>query len=217
MTINLTVFGQHNLGLKVNGGLSRISNSLIMSNGTNKIQYALSGHGGIFYNLHIGNKSFFGVELLVIQIEGREHLESDATDKFGNKTGTITNDIYKHISYFGIPVYYGLKFNKLTINLGFQASFMLASSGREKGQAPYNGDVITWDNKFDELYIDNYDFGPRAGVTFNLTDKFAIEGTYYYGVNNILDNDESSPIWRVQQATVGLRYTFLRTTKNEIE
>lgn len=217
LAINLAVFGQHNLGLKVNGGLSKISNTFQISNGTNKIQFAPSGLSGIFCNLHLGDKSVLGAELLFIQIEGREHSEFDAIDVFGNKTGTITDDIYKHISYLGIPVYYGLKFNKMTINLGLLVSFTLASSGREKGRAPYNGEVLTWDNEFDELNIDSYDFGPRAGVIFNLNDRFAIEGAYYYGANNILDDDGPDWTWRVQQATVGFRYTFLTTTKKEKE
>ncbi len=219
LAINLTVFGQHNLGLKVNGGLSRISNSLIdVSNGTDKIQFALSGCSGIFYNLHLNDKSILEAELLFIQIEGRKHLEFDVTDGFGNKTGTATDDIFEYISYLGLPVYYGLKLNKWIINLGFQVSFTLTSSAREKGQAPSNGEIITWDNKFDELNIDSYDFGPRAGVIFNLNNRFAIEGTYYYGVNNILDNDAPNWLtWKVQQATVGLRYTFLTVTKNNKE
>lgn len=215
LSINITAFSQHNFGLKVNGGFSRISNSVDPSNSTWTVQFAPSGHTGLFYNMQLENKSAIGAELLFVQIEGKEKLKMDLIDINGNNVGTITSDIYKHISYLCLPVYYGYKFNKLKINVGFQTSFALTSSGQEKGQATYNGDLTTWDNKIDELNIDRYDFGPRAGVIFNCTDKFAIEGTYYFGVNNILGNGSPSWTWRVQQATVGLRYTFLKNTKIE--
>lgn len=213
LTINLTVFGQHNMGLKVNGGLSRISNSFNPSNSTWTVQFAPSGNSGFFYNLQLKNKSVIGAELLFVQIVGKEKIKIDLIDINGNNVGISTGNLYKHISYLSLPICYGFKFNKLTINVGFQTSFVLISSAREKGQSTHNGDVTTWDNKFKELNIDSYDFGPRAGVTYNLTDKFAIEGTYYFGVNNICGNDELNWTWRVQQATVGLRYTFLTTIK----
>lgn len=213
LTINLTVCGQHNFGLKINGGLSRISNSLNPSNSTGTVQFAPSGHAGFFYNLNLNNKSVIGAELLFMQIEGKEKLKMDLTDINGNNIGNSTSDLYKHISYLSLPICYGYKFNKLTINVGFQTSLVLTSSAREKGQATRNGAITTWDNKYKELNIDRYDFGPRAGVTYRLTKKFTIEGMYYFGANNILDNDVPNWTWRVQQATVGLRYTFLTTTK----
>lgn len=216
LATNLTVFGQHNFGLKANGGLSKISTNLNSSIST--IPFVPSGHGGLFYNLQLGDKSLLGAELLFIQIEGKERIETPEIDH-GIPTGElIINNFWRHISYIGLPIYYGLKIKKLTINLGFQASFTLTSFERKKGQAPYNGGIITWDNKYDKLYIDSYDFGPRAGLIFNLTDKFAIEGMYYYGINNILDNDITiDRTWRVQQVTVGFRYAFPTKTKNEKE
>lgn len=212
LTINLSVFGQHNFGLKTNGGLSKISNDLNSDFTTQNIHFSPSGGGGLFYNWKFGDKSALGVELLFIQIEGKERIETAATDPYGSPRGEIIiHNLWRHVSYIGVPIYYGLKLKKLTINFGFQTSFTLTSSGRIKGQSSYNGTIRTWDDNISELNIDSFDFGPRAGIIFNLTDKFAVDGTYYYGVNNILGNDIGLDwTWKVQQVTVGLRYTFLR-------
>ena len=217
LLINLTIFGQHNLGLEINGGMSKIKSTLNSVSTNQEFQFMPSVRLGLFYNLQIGKRSKIEAKLLFIQIEGKEKMTFDATDQSGNPTGGLAIDnIWKHISYIGIPIYYGFKINKTTINLGIQASFLVKSSGREKGQSPYNGRILTWDNKFDELGIDNYDYGPTIGLTYRLTENFSLEGTYYYGVNNILNNDITLDwAWRVQQITIGLKYTFLTIPKNE--
>ncbi len=220
LSINLTVFTQHNFGLKINGGFSKISNSFAASYPDWTIQFAPSGHCGLFYNLDLSDKSVIGAELLFTQIEGKEKLTIDFFDNKGNNVGYSTAKIYKHISYLSLPIYYGFKLKKLMINVGFQVSYVLTSSSRDKGQTTNNLGVTNWDNKLDDLNVPNYDFGPRAGVTFNLTDKLEIEGEYYYGVNNIMSYNvlksyDGKPAWRVQQTTIGLKYTFY-TTKKEV-
>ncbi|MCK4642544.1 hypothetical protein KAU32_02785 [bacterium] len=73
----------------------------------------------------------------------------------------------------------------------------------------YKDDILWWDNTFDKLNIDCFDFGVRIGLIFDLTDRFQIEGNYYYGVSNILKFD--SWVWKNQQITIGLRYAFFKT------
>lgn len=220
LLFNFSIYSQQNIGIKANGGLSRIDNNFNSSAGTTqKFYFVPSGQGGLFYNLPLRNKSLLGAELLFIQIEGKERLESQATDQNGNPTGELFIDkIEKHISYIGLPIYYGFKIKKLTLNLGVQTSFTLASSALEKGQAPDGyGGISVWDNKFDKLNIDAFDFGARAGLIFNLTNKFALEGTYYYGINNILKKNKynSELKMKIQQITIGLRYTFFTIKKKE--
>lgn len=210
LIIGMTGFGQQNLGLKINAGLSKISNNLNSPQSKIVIQFVPSGYVGLFYDLQLGDRSRLGAELLFIQIEGKERHETDLTDQSGNPTGELlTSEVWKHISYIGMPIWYGFKVNKLTINIGLQVSTVLTSRGREKGRVLYNGDVIVWD-KSGEINIDSYDFGPRAGLIFSLTDKFAIEGTYYYGINNILGNSLATDwTWRIHQTTIGIKYNFL--------
>lgn len=220
LLFNFSIYGQQNIGIKANAGLSRI---VIYENSTQKVvqksYFVPSGQGGLFYNLPLGNKSLLGAELLFIQIEGKERLEIPFTDQNGNPTGEFGIDnIDRHISYIGLPIYYGFKIKKLTLNLGVQTSFTLASSAREKGQATDGyGGISVWDNKFDKLNIDAFDFGARAGLIFNLTNRFAVEGTYYYGINNILKKSiyNTELKWKIQQMTIGLRYTFLKIKKKE--
>jgi len=207
LTICLSSNGQHDIGLKLNGGLSYL-NTKIQSNITNqKIYFCPSGQGGLFYNFHFLDKYMVGAELLFIQIEGKEYFEIPFTDETGNLTGEYgSENFWHHISYLGVPVYFGYSIKKFNINLGFQINFALTGSAREKGQAIYHGDLSTWENKYYTLGIDRYDFGPRAGLIFNLSKRLSIETNYYYGLNNILKNHLGTWKWKVQQLTVGLRY-----------
>jgi len=122
--------------------------------------------------------------------------------------GYRKDNSYRHISYLSLPVYYGFTINRLVINAGFQISYSISSSGREKDYAIVEGITYTSDNKVDNINIRRFDYGPKAGIIYNLTDKLAVEGTYYYGLNNI---QKGNPIlWKlkVQQATLGIRYTL---------
>lgn len=199
----MTAFGQHNIGIKANGGLSYLSTK-VLSNETrvDKIYLAPSGQGGLFYNLYLHDKFLLGAELLFVQIEGKQYVEMPASG-YNPTEIMVTDNIWRHISYLGIPLYFGYNLKKFNVNLGFQIGITLASSGRVKGQAP---GIPSWDYKSDKLDIDNYDYGARAGINFNLTDKFSIETNYYYGINNILKNQTGDRKWNVQQMTLGLRY-----------
>jgi hypothetical protein len=213
--LNLTVFGQHEIGLKLNFGLSKISKESNIDDPTNailNIKSALSGQGGVFYNLHLGNNLVFGSELLFIQIEGRDRLELDYTDVSLENIGHGTSDLYEHISYFGLPIYCGLTIKNISVTAGFQLSYAFASSGRETYNSNINGVIYSGEKVTDNLPIDKFDFGPRIGIMYNLNDKFAIEVVYYYGINNILENqDIENPFsHKIQQATIGLRYTIFK-------
>jgi opacity protein-like surface antigen len=209
---NLTVLGQYQFGIKASGGLSRMTNSMEVSDATLTTPFVSSGQAGLFYSFQLGKKSSLGAELLFSQIEGKEKLEIDLYTLNGvgerNYLGYSADKTYRHISYLNLPVYYGFKINGLVINAGFQISYALSSSGRKKGYAIVEGITYTSNNKTHDINIKKIDFGPRAGITYNLTDKLAFEGTYYYGFNNI---QKGNPIlWKlkVQQATLGIRYTL---------
>jgi hypothetical protein len=211
--LNLTVLGQHEIGLKLDIGLSKISKESYIGDPKNAIfdvKSAFSGQGGVFYNLHLGDKFVFGSELLFIQIEGQDRLEFDIKDVSLENIGHTTSDLYEHISYLGLPIYCGLTIKNITLNAGFQLSYVLASRGKETCNGNINGAIYSGENRTDNLPIDKFDFGPRIGLIYNLNNKFAIVGIYYYGINNILENqDDGNPFSRkIQQATIGLRYTL---------
>jgi hypothetical protein len=212
--LNVAIYGQHNLGLKLNVGLSRISDSFNPDNATLKVKCAPSGQVGLYYDFQLGDKLLLGTELLFIHIEGRQRIEMDLIDISGNLVGQSTTDVYDHISYLGLPIYCGIRFNNLKINVGFQVAYVLTSSGREKNKSVLNGNISNWDDKSDNLNIDNLDYGPRLGLIFNLCDRLAIEGVYYYGINNILTQDiDMYMSKKIQQVTIGLRYTLRKKNK----
>lgn len=207
-------YGQYELGLKVSGGFSRITNNINSPGTKQTLYFSPSGQGGFFYSFNLGSKSILNVELLFTQMQGREKLEIPYLDQYGNPTDPyVTVQICRHISYISLPIYYGIKFKKISLNLGIQTSLVIISSGRERGPS--------WDNKYDELNIDPYDFGPRAGIIFHAFKRVSIEGNYYYGINNILNENVTFPewFWRTQQINVGVRYSFIlrekRNTKTE--
>ncbi len=213
--LNLTVFGQQEIGLKLNFGLSSISKESNIGKPANAIldvKSALSGQGGVFYKLHLGDNIVFGSELLFIQIEGRDRLVLDLEDVSLGIVGHNTSDLYEHISYLGLPIYCGLTFKKININAGFQISYAFVSSAREIYNSNLNENIYYAENSIDKLPIDKFDFGPRIGINYHLNDKFAIEGIYYYGITNILRNQEDGNTFsqKIEQATIGLVYTLFK-------
>ncbi len=216
-------FSQNDFGFKVNGGFSQISAKLYSSPSivTQNFYFVPSAQSGFLYNHHLGKRSLLGVEILFIQIDGKEHMQNQEVDLYGNPTTFITTtDIWRHISYLGLPIYYGFKIKKFTLNIGIQLNLALKSSGRYKSEYIYNGDKITSDDKYNNLAIDSYDFGTKGGLIYNLSKKFAFEATYYYGFNNIykygnITFGNPRPLFniKVQQITLGLTYKFYTKEK----
>lgn len=210
--IDLTSLGQQQFGIKVSGGLSKITNSVDNSNATLTTPFVPSGQGGFFYNFQFGKFSSFGTELLFSQIEGKEILEGNlwSLNESGNRVyfGYRKNNSYRNISYLSLPFYYGFKINRLVINAGFQISYSISSSGREKDQAVIEGENFNIDNKTNDINIKRFDYGPRAGIIYHLTSKLAVEGTYYYGLNSIQKGDPIFEKLKIQQATIGIRYSL---------
>ena len=214
-TFNLHTFGQQQFGIKVSGGLSKITDSMESSNLTITTPFVFSGQGGFYYNLTLGKKSSLGAELIFSQIEGKEKWEIDFIDIDGNKVGHGTDFTFRHISYLSLPVYYGFKIKRLTINGGFQISYALASSGRQKNDEinEVHNETYSYDRKTDNIHIEKIDFGPRAGIVYDLTQKLAVEGTYYYGLNNIQKGNPQLWKLKVQQITFGILYALWNKTK----
>lgn len=180
------------------------------SNVTLTTPYVPCAQAGLYYNLSLGNKSSLGAELLFAQIEGKEKWKVDFTDDQGNTIGHSTALFYRHISYLSLPLYYGYTINRTTFHVGFQVSYALGSSGREKNDAIINEireEQYSYNRKVDDINIEHMDFGPRSGIIYQLSDKLAVEGTYYYGIPNIQKSDlpwES----KIQQITLGIRYAL---------
>ena len=204
----LTASAQYQFGIKANFGFSKI-NSRNDIEINQKYFFNPSVQGGLYFNYPISNKSSLGTELFFTQIEGKETANSEINEPDGSPTGRyISVTRYKHISYIGLPIYYVYKIKKLTFNVGLQANILLSNSAEDtyQGDAYGNGRIYT-DKVQYELFIDKYDFGARCGIVYDLNKKFAVEGNYYQGINNILKKVPSLYWkWNIQQMTIGLRY-----------
>jgi hypothetical protein len=215
---NLTLFGQHNFGINLNGGISRIGCDYYPYRAQRSL-FSVSGQSGLFYNLFLGKRTILGTELLFIQIEGKEKTQ---VYPYGYDpylfAGQGNADLYQHISYLGIPIYYGIQLKRWNINIGNQASYVLTSSGKEIGSLTRKSVDSIWDNKIKKLNIPNFDFGFRAAIVYKLSGTFSIEGTYYYGFRRILGYAyQSLRTFRtnIQQLTIGLRYSFLNNSRED--
>lgn len=210
-------FGQHNFGIKINPGVSYFSTKAETNppqNITQRFYPMPSGQAGFYYNYSFKDKFLIGTELLYVLIEGKEYFKLPFTDNNGNPTGEFSEeDIWRHISFVSVPVYVGYNFNKWNVNLGVQGNFVWESGGRVEGRATLYGTPYTWENSSDKLGINQYDYGIRAGVIYNLSARLSLEANYYMGLTNLIEDDDLAKYWdwRVQQLTVGVRFNLLAT------
>jgi opacity protein-like surface antigen len=209
-TLNMSSYGQC-VGLKLNAGLSMIPETIELSTGTSHSKIGFSGTAGVFLKFETSKKSFLQSEILFIKVAGNETNNVNIVDVNGNKIQELKTSAKKHLSYVGIPVFYGWQKNKTALTVGFQIACALKSKGSIESQRTDNGITMRYTYNQSELDIKKFDYGPRLGLIYHVSDKVSFEGLYYYGLPNILDNN-TKDTWRVRQLTIGLQYQLLRTT-----
>lgn len=208
-----SALAQHKFGFTINPGISKFTNSYNASNSDEKSVFRFSGNGGLFYQYHT-NKFLFGADLLFVQIEGKDILEMDLTDANGNNVGHSTDYIFRHHSYIGMPLYCGFKTKKLNFQIGFQFMYVFMGYSLEKGNATYNGDYYTWENKYDEISVQEFDYGLLGGFGYSINEKISVNLRYYYGIKNIFNGSPQLDwVWKNQQLTLGMSYSILKVKK----
>jgi hypothetical protein len=221
ITFNLNAIGQQQFGVKISGGISRIYGLLELRNhpiSTKSTTFSPSIQAGLYYHLPMGKKCAIGAELLFSRVEGGQTVKWDYKDiGLSNIDGYGSDFTYEKISYFSLPVYYGYTSKRLTINGGFQISYAFSSSGRNESSYVYiiiteEGDRLTREGglkrELNDLTIKDFDFGPRVGVIYRLTNQLSIEGMFYYGISNINQIKLSADELKIQQMTLGIRYAL---------
>jgi hypothetical protein len=212
---SLTSFGQHNFGFKTNVGLSYLSTRIQFSSTQNVEQkfYPMpSGQIGIYYIFQLSEKFTLGTELLFIPIFGRERMTVLFTDINGNINGDKSEVYYNRRIYnMGFPFYLGYNYKKMNFNLGIQTHYALTSGGKEKGNVAINGSNFKYENKAKKLGINNLDYGLRAGIVIENSDKLAFNGNYYFGITNLLESSSVRTIaeWKAQMLTFGITYKLI--------
>ncbi|HET6557045.1 MAG TPA: outer membrane beta-barrel protein [Prolixibacteraceae bacterium] len=224
IAFHLTTFGQHQLGVKVSGGISRIYGALGTDNfswypnsiPTTSSSFSPSFQAGFYYLLPTGKNASLGAELLFSKVQGSQ---TETWDHYYNNEQVSygTRSIYEDISYLSLPVYFGVTYRRLTINGGFQFSYLLSSSGSVRINSTQTTDInndnprgylYSGERDLNNLAIKEVDFGPRAGFVYQLTNKLSMEGMFYYGLNNINLLPSSEAELKIQQMTLGIRYAL---------
>lgn len=226
IAFTVNAFGQQ-FGVTARGGISRIYGQLESNNyqsSTMTTSFSPSFQAGFFYQLPTGNKTSLGAELLFSKVQGGQTLKWDNTDVVVESFGTDFID--ESISYISLPVYYGITFKRLTINGGFQISYTLSSSGSFETNSIWKpiepvGDNTprplfgNWNRDLNNLPVKAFDFGPRIGGLIRLTNRLSLEGMFYYGLSNINQLKSSEEALKVQQMTVGMRYSLWSKLKTQ--
>lgn len=222
--VAVSTFGQQTFGIKINAGLSylkteRVSYSSLPD--TQKFYPVLSGQGGLTYSYNFNTKFLIGTEILYTQIEGKEvitGLSGMSTDNTITIDGHYEIDTYRHIYYLGLPIYVGYNFNNLNINIGIQGNFKLGGSSHWNANSVYNNGVTdSYESESEKLDINKFDYGLRFGVFYKLSPKYSIETNYYHGLSDIANGGliSGSPVWSVQQLTIGIKYNLLELNKKK--
>jgi len=198
--VTISAFGQQTFGIKINAGISYLKTERVTyppMPETQKFYSVFSGQGGLTYSYSFNSKFQIGTELLYSQIEGKEVLNGLSgvlTNNAFISDGHYEIDTYRHIYYLGLPIYVGYNFNRLNINLGIHN----------------NGATDSYESESKKLDLNNLDYGLRFGVFYKLNEKYSIETNYYHGLSDIVNGGliSGSPVWSVQQLTVGIKYTL---------
>jgi len=197
-------FSQHNWGIRLNGGISKIypiENTQISS------EILLSGSFGIVYNYQLYN-NFIGVDFIVNQINGDNSSSFTIRDSNYNKRIQQING-KAQLTYFTIPMYFGLKIDNLSVIINISISRLFHQSNI------LNSEIYDTQNNLlsskvvnDENIFENNNTTVGLTFTYNFTDRLAAEINYNHGLSNIVDYSKLN--WTTQQATIGLRYFLIK-------
>ena len=206
---NLVIGGTGNLGL------SKVTSFSPILKGREE-KFSLSGNVGIFFEKNIGRKSSVGMEVLWVQIEGKDIWNDKVlTTSNGQEkevVGVISEKSALHASYVGIPVYYQIELGKIGIKGGFQTMILIFASSNYKADGELHGKPYTTESTTNNIKLDRIDIGPKVGVDYRLNEKFQLRADYYHGLTDIT-NDLLSWQKRNRQFTIGLIYIFKNNGK----
>jgi len=195
------------IGGTLNVGLSQINSNLIFD-GDHKNSFAVSGNIGGFFETKINTSSSVGLELLWIQIEGKESTNDKIIkNQNGDAIGKISDELRLHSSYLGIPFYYKVQLKKVGIKVGFQAMFFLFANSSYSAEGVIYNDPVDIKKEKEDIKFDKLDYGPKLGLSYQLNKVLTARLDYYHGLSNISNMD--LPLERKnKQISLGIQYTF---------
>ena len=219
MSISMTVFGQLQVGAKLNIGLNYFVTNLDVNNNpppTQKFSYCPAFNGGLFVNYYFSDKYVIGSDFIFNKVTGKEKLHLDFSDTDGNLTGGYYNaTIWRDISYISFPVFFGFKLKKtIVINIGAHFDYLISSKGHSYEEIFNYNEMTVYEKNYDSLHIDKCNYGARIGLMYPITKRFAIDINYCHIINNMFRDDAVDVFnWRYQHLTVGFKYSFIHYDK----
>ncbi len=183
--------GQFSLGIKAGANLNSLSSSSSVAGDIYKSNIAF--HFGVFGQLQLKEKFFLIPELQF------------------NQRGAVINSTQNsriNLNYIDLPILISYQPMKIiNIDLGPNISFKTSATATD-GKTTSN---------VDNLYNNNIDFGISAGLRFNITDKVAIIGRYYYGLSPVdeityadMNNNTTKVTFANRTLQFGLSYKILK-------
>ena len=170
---------------------------------------------GVFFENKISHKSSLGIELLYVQIGGKNIIENEAIfetiDEVTEIVGVVTTKNELSFSFVSFPFYFKYQLGRVGLKGGFQPLILLFEHDKyqivgEINDQPYEKEAygISYD-------IDKYNIGAKLGIDFELNCRTKISTDLYYGLNNFNFNQFGSKksTTRIEQITFGVQYNIM--------
>ena len=219
-------------------------NTGIYPNKYQQITLNPSAQIGMFYNWKINKLSGLGMELLYTQLGYNTTTAFKEIEYIEKWIGAGQIDGHEYIYYsdsiiskssipaISIPIYYNLVINKLSVNIGIQMSFItsLVKNTRHFAKNSYTfdgGSYFQLPLTKTITPLNTFNIGPRIGFSYNLFNKFEIEGTYFFTQKQISTNNpvtieshmstnilsEKESYIRIQNISLGIKYNLINKVK----
>ncbi len=226
LIFNFNLLGQHQFGLKTDFGISKITSTVDDYYLSYRAQVKPSGNIGFFYDFSFGKNSYLGIDVIFMRILGNEYFEyNQARRSFqGNVfipvVANIQSDVYRKLNYISLPIYYGLKFKKLSINLGIQPSFVVTNYCDGENYVNLSGGQVGSQKYYvrkQKLGVGSFDLGAKASLDYHVFKGFYIVANYFWGKNKLHVDSYLIKEAQIEQLTIGLKYSFINKEKSKKE
>lgn len=206
------------LGIIGKGGISQVIYSSNLENTpgiTVNSEYRIAYNGGIFAKYRISNSSSIGAELLFTQQNGLIRHNTDMLDTINGIHIIGTEKDYLHVSYLSLPLYYTLSGANISAHLGVQGNWSIQEGGKTVSDFTLNGLPEHSEVTYDTLGFKNFDFGPVAGIRYNITEKLFAGLDYYLGLLNLVKDESTLVSVQNQNVMICVGFRILRVDKTE--
>lgn len=191
---------KEHVGVKLDLGISGFRNNLndVENNTHYENLIAPTMNIGVFYSYELSNKLTLGLEAAYSHILHKFEFDYYSTSNFTDKA-----TVQIRTSYFTFPIYVGYKFDKLSVNAGMRIGLELSNRVITSG----GDDIGTYHTT---ISFKEYDFGPRLGFLYEVSEKVGVELLYYQGLQNLVDYDtgDFDLYFNTWQLTAGVRYAL---------